>query len=238
MYDAMLGRFLERDPIGFAAGDVNLYEYLGDDPAISTDPSGEFVPDTYFEYKDASRKKKEERKAAEAAKSVAVYDPNLGTSGYERTFSEPTKFPVQSVKEAIETVEKHVRDHRTCIDQLSFYGHGTSGLQVMGSGKRTDVEGKKITSETLKNLKDDFSRICSSLCNGATVRFYGCKVGWGPAGRQFLTDVATLCKAKQITVIAWTSDTDYSITRIAGIPIWSSMSTSGEEIIKKSPPVK
>jgi RHS repeat-associated protein len=39
-YDPAQGRWLSQDPIGFAAGDVNLYRYVGNHPTYSTDPSG------------------------------------------------------------------------------------------------------------------------------------------------------------------------------------------------------
>jgi RHS repeat-associated protein len=39
-YDPAIGQFLQRDPIGFAAGDLNLYAYVGNDPYNFTDPSG------------------------------------------------------------------------------------------------------------------------------------------------------------------------------------------------------
>ncbi|MEP6016980.1 MAG: collagen-binding domain-containing protein [Paracoccaceae bacterium] len=39
-YDPALGRFLQSDPIGFAAGDLNLYAYTWNDPQNWTDPSG------------------------------------------------------------------------------------------------------------------------------------------------------------------------------------------------------
>jgi hypothetical protein len=41
MFDTAAGRFLQRDPIGFTAGDVNLYRYVRDAPANATDPSGQ-----------------------------------------------------------------------------------------------------------------------------------------------------------------------------------------------------
>lgn len=41
MYDPSIGRWLSRDPIGFAAGDSNLYRYVSNDPEDSVDPSGE-----------------------------------------------------------------------------------------------------------------------------------------------------------------------------------------------------
>jgi uncharacterized protein RhaS with RHS repeats len=39
-YDVALGQFIQRDPIGFAAGDLNLYAYTWNDPYNWTDPSG------------------------------------------------------------------------------------------------------------------------------------------------------------------------------------------------------
>jgi RHS repeat-associated protein len=39
-YDANVGRFIAKDPIGFAGGSGNLYEYAVNDPVNYTDPSG------------------------------------------------------------------------------------------------------------------------------------------------------------------------------------------------------
>ncbi len=39
-YDAATSRFLSEDPKGFAAGDANLYRYVGNSPTNATDPSG------------------------------------------------------------------------------------------------------------------------------------------------------------------------------------------------------
>ena len=39
-YSPTLGRFIERDPLGFAAGDNNLYRFVGNSPIGRTDPSG------------------------------------------------------------------------------------------------------------------------------------------------------------------------------------------------------
>ena len=39
-YDPTTGRFVSQDPKGFAAGDANLYRYVGNDPTATTDPSG------------------------------------------------------------------------------------------------------------------------------------------------------------------------------------------------------
>jgi RHS repeat-associated protein len=42
-YDPTLGRFISRDPTGFAGGDINLYTYVRNNPVNFDDPSGEFV---------------------------------------------------------------------------------------------------------------------------------------------------------------------------------------------------
>ena len=43
-YDPMEGRFVSKDPIGFAAGDVNLYGYVQNNPVNWVDPSGLIRP--------------------------------------------------------------------------------------------------------------------------------------------------------------------------------------------------
>jgi RHS repeat-associated protein len=51
-YSVNLGRFIQRDPIGFAAGDNNMYRFVGNGPTGSTDPSG-LAPgfwSNYFHY--------------------------------------------------------------------------------------------------------------------------------------------------------------------------------------------
>ena len=42
-YDPMVGRFISEDPIGFSAGDTNLYRYVNNSPTNFTDPSGEWA---------------------------------------------------------------------------------------------------------------------------------------------------------------------------------------------------
>jgi RHS repeat-associated protein len=41
-FSPSLGRWLQQDPIGFDAGDSNLYRYVGNGPTDRNDPSGEF----------------------------------------------------------------------------------------------------------------------------------------------------------------------------------------------------
>ena len=40
MFDPSIGRWVEEDPMGFEAGDTNLYRYVGNNPLDRTDPNG------------------------------------------------------------------------------------------------------------------------------------------------------------------------------------------------------
>ena len=46
-YDADLGQFVSRDPIGYWAGDGNLYRYVGGSPMVFVDPSGLQLDDPF-----------------------------------------------------------------------------------------------------------------------------------------------------------------------------------------------
>jgi len=39
-YDPFIGRFISEDPLGFDAGDVNFYVYVGNNPVNASDPTG------------------------------------------------------------------------------------------------------------------------------------------------------------------------------------------------------
>jgi RHS repeat-associated protein len=47
-YSPSLGRFISQDPTGFAAGDSNLYRFVGNHPTYSTDPTGLFEGGSAF----------------------------------------------------------------------------------------------------------------------------------------------------------------------------------------------
>jgi RHS repeat-associated protein len=43
-YDPRVGQFISVDPMGFGAGDTNLYRYVGNSATLATDPSGMIAP--------------------------------------------------------------------------------------------------------------------------------------------------------------------------------------------------
>ncbi|MBN8605116.1 MAG: RHS repeat-associated core domain-containing protein [Planctomycetes bacterium] len=54
-YDPQMGRWISKDLLGFDAGDMNLYRYVGNGPTDASDPSG--LEETFF---DKLRKRDEE----------------------------------------------------------------------------------------------------------------------------------------------------------------------------------
>lgn len=48
-YDAGIGRFMQMDPIGLRAGDVNMYRYCGNDAIHQNDPIGLFSGETIYD---------------------------------------------------------------------------------------------------------------------------------------------------------------------------------------------
>lgn len=49
-YDPAIGRFVSEDPMGFAAGDVNFFAYVGNNPVNGNDPMGLDVVSTIVKY--------------------------------------------------------------------------------------------------------------------------------------------------------------------------------------------
>jgi RHS repeat-associated protein len=42
-YDAAVGRWTDKDPIGFGGGQSNVCAYIGNDPVNAVDPTGKFI---------------------------------------------------------------------------------------------------------------------------------------------------------------------------------------------------
>jgi hypothetical protein len=88
MYDPTVGRFLEDDPIGFAAGDPNLYRYVGNSPTNKTDPSGLMPPDDVGLWIEARRTHKEPA----PAQPVVAPPANDHLTGLQQGESVPPNF--------------------------------------------------------------------------------------------------------------------------------------------------
>ena len=79
-YDPVTKRWLSQDPLGFGAGDSNLYRYVGNQPTLAGDASGMFPGDALDGGSTGSSKKETDRlikdfKAQEAKAALPSYTP-------------------------------------------------------------------------------------------------------------------------------------------------------------------
>ena len=80
-YDTELGRFINRDPIGYAAGDENLYRYVGGNPVGWVDPDGRVPSWDTFEGLRGMYETGKERKRNDSAIRDQVHRDILKGSG-------------------------------------------------------------------------------------------------------------------------------------------------------------
>ena len=78
-YDPTTGRFIAQDPRGFAAGDANLYRYVGNGPTRAGDPTG-LDPDAYDRAMREYMARSAAQQQAMIAWSMAHSTPGSGSS--------------------------------------------------------------------------------------------------------------------------------------------------------------
>ena len=181
-YDPELGRFISRDPLGLAGGDVNLYRYAGNNPVNRIDPMGleespvcdscsidNFkgrVPDGFFDKSVISQVK-----AGCIATMISTYS---GSSDVANWNNEPIerRGTISVVGNNLELYSRLLFVYglcgEKCISTLNLSGHGSSG-----TGFRYDKEGKIRPFNDQMN-SDIAERIRNLLCEDAVVIVHAC----------------------------------------------------------------
>ena len=94
-YDPTQGRWIERDPLGLAAGDNNIYRFVGNNPVNVTDPLGLFG-DGWFSFltgnNGAANLKSSQLDDASHGRASAAYDPFDLNNDVSRTGNFPTNY--------------------------------------------------------------------------------------------------------------------------------------------------
>jgi len=76
-YHAQLGRFINRDPIGYGAGDANLYRYVGNWPTFFVDPFGSCNIEVFLGHRSFVTKGIEGATDAEAVAGIGCSPENM-----------------------------------------------------------------------------------------------------------------------------------------------------------------
>ena len=83
-YDAQIGRFISKDPIGFAGGDVNIYRYVGNQPVNWLDPFGFSAWSHYWSgVHDRMHRQRSQIEKITQKHMYQVYDVISMTPGYD-----------------------------------------------------------------------------------------------------------------------------------------------------------
>ena len=109
-YDPATGQFISADPIGFEAGDGNLYRYVGNGPIDGTDPSGLEDRGFLVDPPPASQRLSEEREPAIEGEVI----PRRWKVAYPKLKSERPR-------------------HELALDEFGFRRDWTNGHQTSSS---------------------------------------------------------------------------------------------------------
>lgn len=179
-YDAQLGRFINRDPIGYAAGDMNLYAYVGGSPVNRVDPSG-LICDNKCSTANSKRK-------------VAPISFNLkqaqspSSPGTVKALTSSAKTLVKAMKIAAKIVPGGKQIAKPTVKLANAVIAGTEALDgglaknngvaiwVKVSGECCEMESCCIIWERLDWQKKEIWHKCSAFGSGRVDNFQGFEV--------------------------------------------------------------
>ncbi|GAB5443823.1 MAG: hypothetical protein Fues2KO_41720 [Fuerstiella sp.] len=166
-YDPTVGRFISEDPIGFAAGDVNVSRYVANSQTKTGDPTGLDEPNPS---EDIVRRLMEKN-------VLIVFDKdderNATTAFAYAAQNFPHSAPAATWQELVEDVAAHVEDHGL-LDHLVILDHGLSDPKdptkvVPTFGDRPDGEEYRIfdpgTYAVLAQYMEEDALLVLASCN-------------------------------------------------------------------------
>jgi uncharacterized protein RhaS with RHS repeats len=184
MLDPSVGRWLEQDPLGFEAGDDNLYRYVGNSPTDATDPSGLAKKDDEKMVEVKNLREITRNEVVFQVSALIYSDGSLTIKVKEAPGLTPHKarFPFRAIVagEAFGDNEK---------------GQDTDSVQV--AVRWTDAKGNDVAYQTNAMLQGKRDR-------GAKWKFGSDKDGMEVATKTF--DTTDASKATQLNVIVLYTD--------------------------------
>jgi len=139
-YDPTTGQFIGQDPIGFEAGDANLYRYVGNGPTNATDPSG-LAPADEPQREVGHKKKGDYQKHSAAERARWLQHQNA-----LRKYAQETKNA--DVIDALKHIDSAIDDCRA--------GHKTAERKMLKEGARMAEYADEMAElkESMERLKE------------------------------------------------------------------------------------
>ncbi len=198
-YEPGLGRWMERDPKGYAEH-TSLFDGFGSSPCDRVDPTG--LSDEPGWTRRPGVAGNPPTNPCSIVIDVQGTHPGslkMGEAGIEPDFDyittiHPEALRVSGVSDAIQKIQavaQHCRSRsccsKCCVRLLRFHGHGLDGLINLWGDQQygTDGESSFFWRTTGSNL-DRLAELDEYLCDDAEVQFLGCNVGAAYFGGRFL----------------------------------------------------
>jgi RHS repeat-associated protein len=174
-YDSATGQFISADPIGFAAGDGNLYRYVGNAPTNATDPSG-MESRAVESTQEVLTMLKEHLKQGVF---MAFRNPRSGTEPVAEQLGAPTMRPTrQRVAKDFSSIVRFAGDN---LAVLEIKGHA-GGRESIISGESKELFGRtgtgtRVTRENAAEFAEELRSKVLLKGRKGVILLMSCKLG-------------------------------------------------------------
>ena len=146
-YHPGLGRFIQTDPLGFDAGDMNLYRYCDDDPVDHTDPMGTYAQGSGWNKDNWEKFRSVQENAAKVTGTAADRIESALKNGgkeldalkkdFERVYGpgSATEKNLREVGTTLRGMETALRDN----GQLGYYANAATKADAVSQGLSKDT---------------------------------------------------------------------------------------------------
>jgi RHS repeat-associated protein len=185
MYSPALGRFLQTDPTGFDAGDMNLFRYCGDDPIDRSDPTGLYAQGYGWSAAQWSVFERAQGAAAQALEKASNrIDNSLKDGGKELTSlkkdfekvygnGSATTKNMSEVSETMKKMDRALRDN----GRLGFFANAVTAADARAV-KSSSVAGYTYASDAKSiYINTDHRSFGTSLTTDAVMHESGHNAG-------------------------------------------------------------
>jgi len=139
-YDPRIGRFISEDPIGFAAGDVNIYGYVANQPMKFIDPLGLFPSVWPFDYhQDITRRALAGRATPSQIKALTGANGQFDWDTQDAAYAPQHAMarPGQSAADARDEANRFVRQNICLARDLYAKGLENQAMQALARAMHT-----------------------------------------------------------------------------------------------------